>query len=164
MTRSARKRHRVNPYLVKVNFSYTVGELATCLGVHKNTVRHWQSKGLTPNDRSRPALFQGGAVRDFLIGQKQGRKRPCLPGTMYCFTCREPREPALGMVDYVEDRPGGGNLRALCCVCETVIHRRVRFDALAAVMPGIDVQFSQAPLRLNGSTEPSLNCDPERQD
>ena len=32
---------RVNPHAVKLHRSYSVPELAACLGVHKNTVRHW---------------------------------------------------------------------------------------------------------------------------
>ena len=154
---------RANPHHIKVNFSYTVEEIAVRLGVHKNTVRHWQSKGLAPVDDRRPALFHGASVRAFLIGQRNGRKRPCAPGTMYCLRCREPREPALGMVDYVELQPGSGNLRALCARCGAIMYRRARKDALAAIMPGVDVQFVQAPQRLTGSSEPSLNCDFERE-
>lgn len=138
-------RRRADPYSVKINRSYTASELAERLGVHKNTVRHWQAMGLAPIDLCRPVLFHGAAIREFLIGRKQGRKRPCPPGTLYCFRCRDPRAPALGMVDYVELKPGSGNLRALCGVCEAIMHRRVRRAALAAVMPGIDVQFGQAP-------------------
>lgn len=54
---------RVNPNLVKIHRSYTARELADCLGVHKNTVRHWQRKGLTPIDARRPYLFKGAVVR-----------------------------------------------------------------------------------------------------
>jgi hypothetical protein len=153
-------RRRVDPYRVKVNFSYTTAELAARLGVHKNTVRHWQAKGLAPIDHRRPALFHGAAIRNFLISQRRERKRPCPPGTFYCFRCREPRAPALGMVDFIELRPSTGNLRALCGICGIIMHRR---DALSAVMPGIDVQFVEAPQRLVGNSRPSPNCDLERQ-
>jgi len=70
---------------VKLHRSYTVPELALCCGVHKNTVRHWQAKGLEPVDSSRPALFQGATVRAFLAKAKASRKRPCPPGTLYCL-------------------------------------------------------------------------------
>lgn len=117
---------RVNARLVKVNRSYTVGELGELLGVHKNTVRQWQRGGLEPIDDDRPTLFQGRAVRSFLDTRNTQRKRPCPPGTFYCFRCRDARRPALGMVDYVELRGGSGNLRAICEACETIMHRRVR--------------------------------------
>jgi len=154
---------RVNPYLVKLHRSYTATELAALLNVHKNTVRQWQREGLKPIDSSRPALFHGKAIRTFLAARNAIRKRPCPPGTFYCFRCREPRPPALGMVDYVELKPGTGNLRALCETCTTIMHRRTRRSALTAAMPGIAVQIREAPLRLSGSPVPSLNCDSERQ-
>jgi len=152
---------RVNPNLIKLNRSYTVGELAERLGVHKNTVRHWIDEGLDPIDFSRPILFRGKNVRAFLARRNTNRKVPCPPGTFYCFRCRLAREPALGMVEYVELKPGTGNLGALCEACETIMYRRARRSALAAVMPGIDIQIREAPSRLVGSSHPSLNCDSE---
>jgi excisionase family DNA binding protein len=152
-------RRRVNPRLVKRNRSYTASELAERLGVHRNTVRHWQRKGLKALDDGRPALFHGETLRTFLLSRSAQRKRPCPPGTFYCFRCRDPRRPALAMVDYVESRPGTGNLRALCETCEAVMHRRARRSALDAVMPGIAVQIREAQPRLGGSASPSLKCD-----
>jgi hypothetical protein len=136
---------RVNPYRVKVHRSYTAGELAACLGVHKNTIRAWDRDGLEPNERRRPLLYQGSVVRAFLIERNARRKRRCPPGTLYCFRCREPRRPALGMVDFVELKPGSGNLRAFCEVCDTLMHRSAAKANLPAVMPGIDVQIRRAP-------------------
>ena len=154
---------RANPNRVKLHRSYSVPELAACLDVHANTVRQWQRGGLTPIDKSRPVLFQGTVIRAFLSARNVSRKRPCLPGTLYCFRCREPRKPALGMVDFVPINRLSGNIRALCDTCETVMHRRARKAALAAIMPDCDVQFVEGPLRLKGCSSPSLNCDLERQ-
>ena len=154
---------RVNQHRVKLHRSYSVPELATCLGVHKNTIRHWQRDGLHPIDASRPVLFQGGVVRAFLAKRSASRKRPCPPGTLYCFRCREPRAPALGMLDYIAITPASGNLRALCGTCEGVMHRRTRLADLATRMPGMAVQITQGISSLSGSPSPSLNCDSERQ-
>ncbi len=153
---------RVNPRVVKLHRSYSVPELAACYGVHKNTVRHWQRNGLKPLDDGRPALFEGETIRAFLSKRNASRKCPCPPGTLYCFRCRAARPAALGMVDYLAINPVSGNIRAICATCETVMHRRARFAALAAIMPGCDVQLGQAPSRLKGSPCPSLNCDLER--
>src|SRR4051812_16143299 len=109
---------RINPNHAKINQSYTIGELAARLHVHKNTVRDWHRKGLEPIDDSRPILFQGAVVRAFLVVRNARRKAPCPPGTMYCFKCRQPRAPALGMVEYRELTPVSGNLGALCSWCE----------------------------------------------
>lgn len=153
---------RVNPYRVKLHRSYSVDELARCLDVHKNTVRHWQAKGLEPIDKARPVLFQGAMVRTFLADRNSSRKQPCPSGTLYCFRCRSPRAPALNMVDFVPMRPGSGNLRALCGCCETIMHRRVRETEIGKVMPGCTVQFVQGRPSLSGQTVPSLNCDFKR--
>lgn len=153
---------RVNPYRIKLNRCYTVHELAECCEVHRNTVRHWQSQGLKPIDKGRPVLFQGLTARDFLTHRNAGRKCPCPPGTIYCFRCRQPRPPALGMVEYVPITPESGNLRALCEHCEAMMHRRVRRAEIAKVLPGLTVQFAQGQPSLSGKTGPSLNCDFEK--
>lgn len=154
---------RLNPNLIKTHRSYTAGELAVRLGVHKNTIRHWLRHGLTPVDNGRPVLFQGAQVRVFLAKRNRERKQPCGPGTLYCVRCRRPRRPALAMAEYVEIGRGSGNLRALCEVCETLIHRRARRDDLLAVMPEVAVQIREAPQHLIGRSSSSLNCDFERQ-
>jgi len=153
---------RLNPSRVKQHRSYTVEELARCLDVHKNTVRNWQARGLEPIDRVRPVLFQGGEIREFLAKQNDSRKQPSPPGRFYCFRCRCPRRPALGMVDYVPMRTASGNLRALCEHCQTVMHRRARHADIAKIMPGCTVQIAQGQASLNGQTAPSLNCDFKR--
>jgi hypothetical protein len=155
-------RRRANPNRVKIHINYTARELADCLGVHKNTVRHWQRNGLTPIDGRRPSLFKGFAVRAFLVQRNSSRKRPCPVGMLYCFKCREARGPVPTTVQYVEMRPGSGNLGGICIVCGTVMHRRVRQASIHSVLPGLLVQIREASPRLSGSADPSLDCDQER--
>ncbi|MBC2666581.1 DNA-binding protein [Novosphingobium flavum] len=150
---------RVNPYRVKLHRSYSVPELADCLGVHKNTVRHWQRDGLTAIDGIRPALFAGSATRTFLLTRQTSRKRPCPPGTIYCFKCRAPQPPALGMVEFIPGIATTGNLMALCDACGTPMHRRANAAKIGTIMPGLAVQIRQAPPRLLERACPSLNCD-----
>lgn len=154
---------RVNPNRVKQHRSYSVDELASCLGVHKNTVHHWRQKGLEPIDRGRPILFQGSVVRTFLTVRNSSRKCPCPPGTFYCVRCRAPRAPAMRMVDYMSARSGNGNLRAFCECCEVIMHRRVREAEIATVMPNCTIQFAEGHPSLSGRAAPSLNCEFERQ-
>lgn len=150
---------RVNLRRVKQLRLYSVTELADCCGVHKNTVRHWQAAGLEPIDARHPALFRGEAARAFLAKRSASRKRPCPPGTLYCFKCRAPRLPALGMVDYIPHRTASGNLRALCGHCEAIMHRSVRMADIAKVMPGCTVQIAAGPPSLSGRASPSPICD-----
>lgn len=133
---------------VKLHRTYTVPELAKCCGVHKNTVRNWMAKGLDPIGGGRPILFDGATVRTFLAKHKASRKRPCPPGTFYCFRCRQPRPPALGMVEIIASNAQTGNLQALCSTCETPMHRRVGLKAIPAAMPNLDVQIREACPRL----------------
>ena len=63
------------------------------------------------------------------------------------------------MVDFIAHSATGGNLKALCETCGTVMHRRVARAAIALKMPGIDVQFREAEPRLEGSALSPLICD-----
>jgi hypothetical protein len=154
---------RVNPNRVKLHRSYSVSELATCLDVHKNTVRHWQAQGLEPVESRKPYLFHGATTREFLAKRNASRKCPCAPGTLYCLRCRQPRQPALGMVDYLPLRADSGNLRAICACCEAIMHRRVRKADIARIMPNCAVQFAEGQPSLSGQPRPSPDCDSERQ-
>src|SRR3569833_1946066 len=147
---------RANPRKAKLHYCYTVGELAASFDVHKNTIGNWQHAGLEPIDKRRPLLFQGATVRAFLVACNEARKRPCRPGTLYCFRCRQPRAPALGMVDYIPVTATSGNLRAICEHCETIMHRRVRETDAARVMPGCTVQIQEGQPSIRGTRDPSV--------
>ena len=135
---------RASPNAIKLHYSYSVGELAILLGVHKNTIRNWQRAGLAAL-KGRPVLIHGATARAFLVERNRARKQPCPPGAIYCFRCKEPRPPALSMVELVNIKRGVGNLRALCGTCGGLMHRKARRDALAAIMPGLAVQITEAP-------------------
>lgn len=150
---------RINPYRVKLHRIYSVQELAECLGVHKNSVRLWQAAGLQAIDGNRPTLFTRNVVRAFLLARQSWRKRPCPPGMIYCFKCRAPSAPAMGMVEFTPGIASTGNLTALCATCGTAMHRRANASKIADIMPRLDVQIRQAPSRLIERAPPCLNCD-----
>lgn len=150
---------RINPQKAKLHRAYSVEEAARALGVHKNSVRGWIKNGLPVVDGGRPVLILGHELKDYLERKRKARKRPCPPGTIYCFKCREPRRPALSMVEYVSGNGATGNLTALCETCDTMLFRRARHSDLATIMPGIDVQIREAGARLLERPSPSLNCD-----
>ena len=150
---------RINPRLIKLHRPYAVDEAARALDVHPNTIRNWIDQGLPALASKRPTLILGRELRAFLLNRRSRAKRPCSPGTIYCFKCRAPSRPALGMVDYIAHSATGGNLKALCECCGTMMHQRVARAAIALKMPGIDVQFREAEPRLTGSAPSPLNCD-----
>jgi len=150
---------RINPRRAKLHRSYDVRELAERLEVHKHTVRNWIKEGLPVVDGAKPTLIYGSDFQAWWSKRTKARKRPCQPGQMYCFKCREPKVPALGMVEYVATNAATGNLKAICEACETMMHQRARLANLAARMPGLDVQITQAPSRIVERTHPSPNYD-----
>jgi predicted ArsR family transcriptional regulator len=150
---------RINPRLAKKHRSYSVQELAEKLGVHKHTVRGWLAKGLPNVDSAKPALILGSEFQEWWGKQLKAAKRPCRPGQLYCFKCREPKAPALGMVEYAATNAATGNLRALCDTCGTMMHRRTRLADLARIMPGLDVRRTGPASSIEERVHPSSNTD-----
>lgn len=150
---------RINPRLAKLHRSFSVFELADLLNVHRNTVRQWIREGLPVLDGAKPTLIMGGEFQTWWGKRTKARKRPCKPGQMYCFKCREPKAPALGMVEFAATNTAAGNLKALCETCGTMMHRRTRLADLAAKMPGLDVRHTEAPSSIAEPSHPSPNCD-----
>ena len=150
---------RINPRRAKLHRSYSVTELAVVLDVHKHTVRGWFKRGLPVIDGVKPTLIHGGEFQEWWGKQRKAAKRPCQPGQMYCFKCREPKRPALGMVEYSATNAATGNLKAMCETCDTFMHQRARLANLAVRMPNMDVQITQASSRIVARAHPSSNCD-----
>ena len=157
--------HRLpNPKLAKKHRTYSVGEIAALFNVHKNTVGAWRGAGLAPIDDRRPILFLGRALAAFIEIRRAKNKRPLRPGQIYCVPCRQAKEPALGMVDYVPLTPTSGNLRGICPGCERFIHRRVSRANLMAVAGELEVAVTDATLRIGDAGDPSVNRDFEQMD
>lgn len=151
-------RTSVDPRRAKLHRSYTVEETSRLFAVHRNTVRAWLKAGLPTIDDGKPALVRGADLRRFLEARRKAARRPCAPGTLYCFGCRASRAPALGMADFIARDGGAGNLRALCETCGTTMHRRARRDDLGVILPGIAVRIMGAQGRIAEWPLPSLNC------
>lgn len=148
---------RINPRLIRLHRPYSVEDVARVLSVHKQSVRNWIKGGLPIVDRTRPVLMHGHELRAFLEGKRKAARRPCPPGTIYCFKCRQPRAPAMGMVEYTPKNATTGDLSALCGTCSTIMHRAARLASLAAIMPNLNVQIREAWPRIIERTPPSLN-------
>jgi hypothetical protein len=150
---------RINPRLAKLHRSYSVNGLADLLGVHKHTVRGWLKAGMPTTDGTRPVLIHGDEFQTWWSMRCRAAKRPLQPRQLYCFRCREPKAPALGMVEYAAINSGTGNLKALCETCGTMMHRRTRLADLPVQMPAFDVQITEAGRSIGERVRPSVNCD-----
>ena len=150
---------RPNPRLAKIHRSYTVEEIATLYGVHRNTVRAWIKHGLPTIDQGRPMLVKGSHLAEYLRSRRAAKKRPCGPGEIYCLRCREPRAPAGGAVRYHPLTPAQGNLVGLCGCCGAGLNRRVSLPKLPLLQGVLNVMLPQAQGHIDESPVPSLNID-----
>jgi len=130
-----------NPRLAKIHRNYTVEEIATLFGVHRNTVRAWIKRGLPTSDDRHPLLILGRDLAAFLQAQRAKNKRTCQPGEIYCVRCRAPKAPAGAMADYEALSATQGNLIAICLDCETIIYRRVSLAKLELIRGNLEIIF-----------------------
>jgi hypothetical protein len=142
----------------KIHRTYTVEEIARLLGVHKNTVRRWEGKGLKPIDEGRPKLFRGDLAQDFLACRREQSRQPCGPGQMYCFRCRTPKVPYGGLADLLPLTAKLATLRGIC-ECETLMHRRVSHRTIGAAARGLTATLRGAQLRIGENASPIANAD-----
>jgi hypothetical protein len=129
---------------VKIHRSYTVEEIVSLFGIHKNTVRAWVKAGLSPSDDKRPMLILGQDLKAYLQARRVINKQTCKPGEIYCVCCRAPKFPAADMADYSPVTEKVGNLAAICPDCDSIMNRRVSLARLGQVCGKLDISFPQA--------------------
>jgi hypothetical protein len=152
------KRHP-NHRLVKLHRSYTVGEIATLLNKHKNTVRGWVKAGLPTSDDKRPMLILSHELIAFLQARRARNKQTCQPGQMYCVRCRATKFPAGEMAEYRPITEKFGNLKGICPDCNSLMNRCVSLAKLEQVPGKMDIPFSQALRHIREINQPTVNSD-----
>lgn len=125
------------------HFAYEVAELAETVGVCRATVRNWIKNGLPVITDERPILISGEDFKRWQQRRIKSRKQPCRPGELYCFKCRRPQPPALGMVDFIPGNSHTGSLSALCAACEGPMFRACRPDRIGQTMPDVHVSIRE---------------------
>ena len=133
-----------NHRLVKIHHSYTVGEISSLFGSHKNTVRRWVKEGLPTIDNRRPMLLLGHDIVTFLKARRAKNKRACKPGELYCVRCRAPKRPAGDMAEYTPITEKFGNLVAICPDCDAIMNQRVSLAKIGPIREKMDISFPEA--------------------
>lgn len=149
---------RISSRHIRGLLTYSVAEAARVTGVHRNTIHNWLRSGLEAIDRRQPTLIKGQTLKAFIDRRRERRRRPCGPGRIFCFKCREPKNPAFGEVEYEVDSEKLGRLVGLCPDCGTIILRRTSPSKLRTAAGGLTIRFRPSVDRLNELRDPSLNC------
>jgi Helix-turn-helix domain len=149
-------RHRLDRRRVKIHRCYSVEEIARLLGICRATVRRWLKTGLRAIDGQRPALVRGADLLEYLTARIKPKSR-CPPGHCYCVKCRVPHPPAGAMAEFVVLTATSGNLRGLCPVCGTMMHRRMAMAQLERIGTNLEVTIVQGVKPLKDSSAPSQN-------
>lgn len=147
---------RIDHRRISKHRNYTVADVASCLGVSRGTVRRWVKDGLSALQDCKPMLVLGGDLIDFLKARQKPHQN-CGLDECYCFSCRAPRPAAGGLVEFRRDTPTTGNLRALCAVCTTVMHKRVSASRLGELQSVLDVTIVQAFEPIGDGSSPCSN-------
>jgi len=132
-----------SPRRVKIHRCYTIDELARVLGVARGSVRRWIKSGLPALRDQKPMLILGEDALHFLSARKRSRSK-CEPDECYCVKCRTPRRPAGDMAEFVPLTDTTGNLRGICPDCGSLMHKRIRCDAIEPLRAVLDVTIAQA--------------------
>lgn len=129
---------------VRSHLSYEVAELARVCGVSRSTIRNWIKSGLPAMTDRKPILIYGAELKQWRQETLHKRKQKCAPGEMFCFTCRKPKRPALGMAEYHPDNPTHGRIVALCETCERTMYRACALARISEALPGLDIKVFES--------------------
>jgi hypothetical protein len=106
----------------------------------------------------RPHLIHGGDLVDFLKGRRAAKRQKCGPAQFFCVKCRQPRDPAEGMVEYQPSSASRGVLVAICPVCEMLMRRFVSGARPTTTAPESDLKVAPAQQSLVDTPIPAVDC------
>lgn len=147
---------RPNYRAIHRHLNYTVDELAREIGVCKGSVRRWIKAGMPVVSECRPVLIRGRDAALFL-SRRRKPKQTCRLNEFPCFHCRAPQEAAGAAAEIVSRRGGTYNLRARCCACGTVMHKRVSQSRIGDLRAFLAITTMQADASLSCGERARLN-------
>lgn len=96
---------------------YSVDDVQTLYGVHRNTVSNWVGSGLKTSDGSLPQRFRGAELNRFHAERAERARRNLRLGEFKCVACGKAVFPELCTLS-IQRQEGKATLaRATCCDC-----------------------------------------------
>ncbi len=143
---------------IKSHRVYTPWEVADALGCHRQTVIRWvKHNGLIADTSQKPWLIEGRDLKAFHGARRVRIRQKLALHHCYCLGCKEPREPAGKIADYIHQTSDCGRLEALCPSCGSIMNKIVRRADLEAIQAKIDVTVQKAHPRIVSRTDPHSN-------
>lgn len=121
------KKVRLNK--IKKRELYSTQSLADLLEVHQRTVQAWVKDGLTPIEDSKPMLFLGLDVYEFIKNKNEARKHKLADNEFYCMKCKKAVQSKNNEVMLVKTNIIGKNNNSeihvigSCCFCNNFIFK-----------------------------------------
>lgn len=147
-----------NTRLIKATWPYSVEEIATLFGLHKNAVLGWLKEGLQADMTHRPYLVRGTELSRFLNDRQKTKKRKCAFEEFFCFKCRSPRQAYEGIADLKAESLHRCRIKVICAVCSTSMSKIQNIANLPKIEACFHIQQREAWHIIDGFN-PSVNSD-----
>jgi len=128
------------------HFVYTVGDLTSLFGVHRNTVSNWVAEGLQTSDASQPHVFNDAEVKRFHDAKRLTSKTKLRIGEFKCFSCKYRIFPEPFSVSVAPSKNTFLSAWGRCPNCGRVVTKRVNETDCDKIQNCIDTNTTLASL------------------
>ena len=112
--------------LIKVNYSYTMEEIAELLAIGKETASRWKKDGLKVIPATRPYLIHSSDLRAFLEKLNKRHQSVTPQDKIHCVKCRTPQEVKGGSVRLVILPSKQSCIKGICKGCGTPTNKFIK--------------------------------------
>lgn len=127
---------------IKSLWCYKIEEAAEVSGVSPRTIGNWIANGLRVMNGERPPLIRGDDLRDYIKGQREGRKIKTALDRFFCVRCSKAQKAAGGFAD-CNITGNHVTLTALCEVCETVVSKPIAETRIPEISRTLDLTIKR---------------------
>ena len=127
-----------NPNLIKIGASYQAEELAIMLKVCKKTVLNWHEEGLSAIDITKPLMFNGVVVKEFITHTNQAKMFKCQAHEFLCLTCKSKRTSINEGLKLVKHISGKYHiLHGKCEICTKYLRKTIKTSDAEIYFPNL---------------------------